>query len=132
MNMTLNEAILVKKIDNSKKYLEEGNNKKALKVLNELVKEKPSFSEAWLCLGIAKRRLNNLNGAIECFKVVCELDNSMLEAWGLLTISLVDQGKIEIAKETIEKAGQLNPYNSKIQFFRNNLIKLYTKFGPFF
>jgi len=130
--MALNEAILVKKIDDAKKYLENCNNEKALRVLNEFVKEDPSFSEAWLCLGIAKRRLNDLNGAIECFKVASALDNSMLEAWGLLTISLVDQGKIKIAKETIEKASRLNPYNSKIQFFRNNLIKLYTKFGPFF
>ena len=130
--MALNEAILVKKIDDAKKYLEDNKNKKALSVLNEFVKENPSYSEAWLCLGIAKRRLNDLNGAIECFKVASELDNSMLEAWGLLIISLLDQGKIEIAKETIEKASRLNPYNSKIQFFRNNLIKLYTKFGPFF
>ena len=130
--MALNETILVKKIDDAKKYLEDNKNKKALSVLNEFVKENPSYSEAWLCLGIAKRRLNDLNGASECFKVASELDNSMLEAWGLLTISLLDQGKIEIAKETIEKASRLNPYNSKIQFFRNNLIKLYTKFGPFF
>jgi len=132
MSMQLNKSILIKKLDNAKKYLEESKNEKALKILNKLIKETPTYDEIWLYLGITKRRLGNIDGAIDSFKMAIEINSTMLEAWGLLTITLIDQGNIDMAREIIDKASQLNPYNSKIQFFRNNLVRIYKKFGPFF
>ena len=132
MSMQLNKSIHIKKFDYAKRYLEERKNKKALKILNKLIKSTSTYDEIWLYLGITKRRLGDIDGAIESFKMASELNTSMLEAWGLLTITLIDQGNIDMAREIIEKASQLNPYNPKIQFFRKNLVRIYKKFGPFF
>ncbi|MEJ2251629.1 MAG: hypothetical protein P8Y70_12440 [Candidatus Lokiarchaeota archaeon] len=56
----------------------------------------------------------------------------MIEAWGLLTITLIDIDKIDEAKMYIKKAEQLNPLNKKLRFYSNNLVDIYLRFGPFF
>ena len=114
------------------KLLIKERNVKAIRLLNKLIKDEPSNSEAWLLLGIAKRRLNMLEDAIKCFETTTELDHEKEEAWGLLTITLIDCGRIEDAQEIIEKASQLNPTNHKLSFYKENLIHVYEKFGPFF
>jgi len=113
-------------------YLIKKKNTKAIKHLNKLIDNDPGNEEAWLLLGIAKRRLGSLEGAIECFKIVTELNTSMIEAWGLLTVTHMDNENYKMAEEVIEKAVQLNPNNEKIQFYQENLIRVYKKFGPFF
>lgn len=132
MSLQENKSLTVKRIDHVKKYLEVRKNQKALKILNKLIENNPSNDETWLYLGITKRRLGDLNGAIECFQKASELNISMLEAWGLLTITLIDQGNIEMAQKIIQKAHCLNPYNTNIHFFSKNLVRIYKKFGPFF
>ena len=132
MTSQLNKFALINQIDNAKKHLEARKNKKAFKILNKIIKDNPSNYDIWVYLGIAKRRLGDLDGAIECFKNASELNISMLEAWGLLTTTLIDKGNINMAKEMIEKACRINPYDTKINFFHKNLIRIYKKFGPFF
>ena len=130
--MQLNKLEYEKEIDIATNYLSKQKNFKAIKCLNKYLDKDPSNDEAWILLGIAKRRVGKLDEAIECLKTATELNTSKIEAWGMLTMTLVDKGKIEEAKSIIEKAGQLNPYNPKIQFFRDNLVRVYSKFGPFF
>ncbi len=130
--MQLNKLELAKQVELAERYLKDKNDAKAAKVLKKIVDEDPSNDEAWLLLGIAKRRLKEYDDAIECFKVATEFNPSMEEGWGLLTVTYVDHGKIKMAKESIEKAAQLNPHNDKIQFYRDNLIDVYKKHGPFF
>ncbi|MFX1392694.1 MAG: tetratricopeptide repeat protein [Promethearchaeota archaeon] len=132
MSLQQYKSVSVKSINNIKKYLEESKNKKAFKILDKLIKRNPSNDETWLYLGITKRRLGDLNGAIECFQKASNINISMLEAWGLLTITLIDQGNIKMAQQIIEKAHYLNPYNANIHFFSKNLVRIYKKFGPFF
>ena len=107
-------------------------NVKAIRYLNKLLDENPSNNQAWLLLGIAKRRLGALNDALKCFITATELNSSLLEAWGLLTITYLEKDERSLAEKTLEKASQLNPEDEKIQFYRENLIRLYKKFGPFF
>ena len=130
--MQLDKSLLEKQISKATEYLDEKKNVKAEKYLNKIIKKDPGNDEAWLLLGIAKRRLGKQGEAIECFTSATELNVSKEEAWGLLTITLVDQGNIVMAKKTIEKAGRLNPDNSRIQFLRHTLIETYIKYGPFF
>lgn len=130
--MQLNKSILEKQIDKATEYLDERKDDKAEKLLSKMVKKDPSNDEVWLLLGIAKRRLGERKEAIECFKAATELNISREEVWGLLTITLIDQGNIDMAKKTIEKAGRLNPNNAEIQFLCHTLVKTYTKYGPFF
>ncbi|MFX1329834.1 MAG: tetratricopeptide repeat protein [Promethearchaeota archaeon] len=107
-------------------------NLKAIKFLNKFLDEDPSNNQAWLLLGIAKRRLGALNEAIKCFTTAIELNSSLLEAWGLLAITYLDKNEKSLAEKVLEKASQLNPNDEKIQFYHENLIRLYEKFGPFF
>ena len=130
--MQINSLESDKFFERVNKLLIKEKNVKAIRLLNKLVKEDPSNSEIWLLLGIAKRRLNMLDKAIKCFKTATELDHEKEEAWGLLTITLIDSGRIEEAQEIIEKGSQLNPSNHKLSFYKENLIHVYEKFGPFF
>lgn len=130
--MQLNKLELEQKIDRATKYLINRKNFKAIKYLNKFLDKDPSNDEGWLLLGIAKRRIGELDEAIKCLNAAVKLNTSKLEAWGLLTMTLIDKGEVNKAMAIIEKAGQLNPYNSKIKFFCNNLVRVYIKFGPFF
>ena len=117
--MHLNKLKLEKRISQAEKLLRERNNLDATNFLHEIVEEDPVNESAWLLLGIAKRRLGKIKEAIKCFKAATEIKTSMVEAWGLLTISYIDYGKISKAKEAIEKASELNPNNDKLQFYSN-------------
>ena len=130
--MQLNKIEYERGIDTATKYLANSKNFKAIKFLNKLLDKDPSNDEAWLLLGIAKRRIGELDDAIKCLKTATEINTSKIEAWGLLTMTLIDKGDLREAEVIIEKAGSLNPYNPKIQFFRDNLVRVYSKFGPFF
>ena len=130
--MQLNKIEYKRGIDTATKYLANDNNFKAIKFLNKLLDKDPSNDEAWLLLGIAKRRIGELDDAIKCLKTATEINTSKIEAWGLLTMTLIDKGDLRGAEVIIEEAGSLNPYNPEIQFFRDNLVRVYSKFGPFF
>ncbi len=130
--MQLNKLELIKEFDHAKKYLEEREDIKAVHNLKKLIEKDPKNYELWLYLGIAKRRIEEYDDAIKCFEKATEFKSSSEEAWGLLTTTLMDQGNIDKAKKAIEKAGRLNPSNDHIQFLRQNLVRIYTKFGPFF
>ncbi len=130
--MEATQLEIFEEFDQAKKYLEGREDIKAVSNLERLVERAPKNFEVWLYLGIAKRRIEEYDEAIKCFKKVTELEKSNEEAWGLLTVTLVDQGKIEEAKKAIKEAARLNPSDEQILFLRDNLIHTYTKFGPFF
>lgn len=130
--MQFTNAVSLKEISHGKKYLEERKDTKAEKCLKKVIEKNPSNDDAWLYLGIARRRLKKIDGAIRCFKKATKLNDSMEEAWGLLTITLIDDGKITSAKKIIQEALRLNPRNERIRFLNKNLIHIYRKFGPFF
>ena len=130
--MALDEIKNNEVIELVNKYLAEQDNDKALSTINKLLDRDPSNDQAWLYLGIVNRRLGKLDIAIKCFETATELNNALIEAWGLLTITFLDKGKLEKAEEIMKTAAELNPNDEKIQFYRNNLIRVYKKFGPFF
>ena len=119
-------------IDRINKLLIKEKNFKAIRLLNKVVRDDPSNYDAWLLLGIAKRRVCLLSEAIDCFENATNIDSEKEEAWGLYTITLIDNGRLEDAQEIIEKASRLNPSNSKLSFYKETLIHVYEKFGPFF
>jgi tetratricopeptide (TPR) repeat protein len=119
-------------IDQINKLLAEKNNEKALVVVNSLLDKDPSNEQAWLYLGIVNRRIGKLDTAINSFETATELNNTLIEAWGLLTITFMDKGELKKAEEAMKVATELNPLDEKIQFYRENLIRVYEKFGPFF
>ena len=118
--------------DRAKKYLEEREDLKAVRDLEIILEKYPFNYEIWLYLGIGYRRIEDYGKAIDCFRKVTELQTSNEEAWGLLTITLIDQGNKDKAKSVLEEAARLNPTDEQILFLRDNLIHTYTKFGPFF
>lgn len=95
----------------------------AMGILRELQEKDPSNAIVWLYQGIIKRRLGETSKAIDCFKTALDLDHSLVEAWGLLTNTLVNQGDIKTAEGILEKAHLMNPHNKKIEFLRKNLIE---------
>jgi len=119
-------------IESINKYLTIRDNDKALAIVNDLLDKDPSNEQAWLYLGIINRRLDKLNDAIKCFETATDLNSTLIEAWGLLTITYIDMGNIKLAEEVMKKAVEFNPLDKKIQFYHDNLIRVYEKFGPFF
>ena len=130
--MELDEIKNKQAIDQINKLLAEKNNEKALVVVNSLLDKDPSNEQAWLYLGIVNRRIGKLDTAINSFETATELNNTLIEAWGLLTITFMDKGELKKAEEVMKVATELNPLDEKIQFYRDNLIRVYEKFGPFF
>ena len=130
--MALDEIKNNEVIELVNKYLAEQDNDKALSTINKLLDRDPSNDQAWLYLGIVNRRIGKLDVAIKSFETATELNSTLVEAWGLLTITFLDKGKIEIAEEIMKTAAELNPNDEKILFYRDNLIRVYKKFGPFF
>jgi len=114
------------------KLLAEQDNDKALSAVNKLLDRDPSNDQAWLYLGIVNRRIGKLDVAISSFETATELNSTLIEAWGLLTITFLDKGELEKAEEIMRSAAEKNPNDEKIQFYRDNLIRVYKKFGPFF
>ena len=114
------------------KFLAEQDNDKALSAVNKLLDRDPSNDQAWLYLGIVNRRIGKLHAAITSFETATELNNTLVEAWGLLTITYLDRGEHEKAEEIMKTAADKNPNDEKILFYRDNLIRVYKKFGPFF
>ena len=114
------------------KFLKEKNHEKALQYVNKLLDKNPTNESGWLYLGIVYRRKKKFDDAIRCFETAADLDNSMIEAWGLLTITYMDKGMVDKAKKAMDEAADLNPQDERILFYRNNLIRVYEKFGPFF
>ncbi|GAH50501.1 unnamed protein product, partial [marine sediment metagenome] len=105
-------------------------NDKALAIVNDLLDKDPSNEQAWLYLGIVNRRLGKLDDAIKCFETATDLNSTLIEAWGLLTITYIDMGSVKLAEEVMKKAVEFNPLDEKIQFYSDNLIRVYEKFGP--
>ncbi len=134
MNSTLELDEIKNKqaIEQVNKFLADKNNKKALIIVNSLLDKNPSNEQAWLYLGIVNRRMGKLDVAINSFETATELNSSLVEAWGLLTITYMDRGELKKAEEVMKIAAELNPLDEKIQFYRDNLIRVYEKFGPFF
>jgi len=130
--MQFNTLELESKLNHVNELLIKNENLKAIRYLEKLLDENPSNNQAWLLLGIAKRRLGALNDAISCFVTATELNPTLLETWGLLTITYLEKDEKNLAEKTLEKASRLNPEDEKILFYRENLIRLYEKFGPFF
>ena len=114
------------------KFLAEQQNVKALSAVNKLLDRDPSNDQAWLYLGIVNRRIGKLDLAIKSFETATELNNTLVEGWGLLAITLMDKGKFKKAEEIMRTAAEINPNDEKITFYRDNLIRVYKKFGPFF
>ncbi len=134
MNSTLalDEIKNKQALEQVNKCLADQDNKKALSLVNSLLDKNPSNEQAWLYLGIVNRRMGKLDIAIKSFETATELNNTLIEAWGLLTISYMDKGELKKAKDVMKTASDLNPLDEKIQFYRDNLIRVYEKFGPFF
>ena len=130
--MALDEIKNKEVIELVNKFLAEQDNDKALSAVNKLLDRDPSNDQAWLYLGIVNRRIGKLDFAIKSFETATELNSALIEAWGLLTITYLDLGKLEKAEEVMKTAAELNPNDEKIGFYRENLIRVYKKFGPFF
>jgi tetratricopeptide (TPR) repeat protein len=131
-NMNLNKPSLRKKFEEAEEFLLKQENAKAIELLEQLLDEIPTNERLWLLMGIANRRIGNKKKALQYFKTATELDSSMVEAWGLLTITYIDLNKIDEAQKSINNAAELNPSNEKLRFYSQNLIKIYLEFGPFF
>ena len=130
--LALDEIKNKQALEQVNKSLADQDNKKALSLVNSLLDKNPSNEQAWLYLGIVNRRMGKLDIAIKSFETATELNNTLIEAWGLLTISYMDKGELKKAKDVMKTASDLNPLDEKIQFYRDNLIRVYEKFGPFF
>jgi tetratricopeptide (TPR) repeat protein len=107
-------------------------NEKAIEHAKKLLEIDHESDQGWLSLGIGNRRIGNLTEAIRCFKKATNLNKSMEEAWGLLTITYLDTNQETIAKECLLNAVVANPSSEELKFYQQNLIRIYKTFGPFF
>ena len=93
-------------IEQINKFLADKDNHKALAAVNNLLDKEPTNENAWLYLGIVNRRMGKLDVAIKSFETATELDNTYIEAWGLLTITYMDKGDHQKAKKARGETGK--------------------------
>ena len=126
-----NSGILEQQIDSAKKYISEKKELKAVKLLKRISKSYPLNEKVWLLIGVANHRIGCYNKAIECYKKAANINSISLEAWRLIAVAYMDQGKNTEAEEIIEKAEKLNPSEIKLNFLRSNLEKIYLNYKSF-
>lgn len=126
------EVSLRDRIDKAFELLREKENAKAIELVRGLLKIDPEIDQGWLLLGIANRRIGDLDSAITCLQKTTEVNNSMEEAWGLLAVTYLDRKQEKRAKECLLRSVELNPSSEELKFYEQNLIRIYKMFGPFF
>lgn len=126
------EVSLRDRIDKAFELLREKENAKAIELVRGLLKIDPEIDQGWLLLGIANRRIGDLDSAITCLQKTTEVNNSMEEAWGLLAVTYLDRKQEKRAKEFLLRSVELNPSSEELKFYEQNLIRIYKMFGPFF
>ncbi len=126
------KEITSNKLEHVNDLLLKNKNRKAIKILKDILEEDPSNDDVWLFLGIAYRRINELERAIHCFKMSTEFNPTKIESWGLLVVTYLDLNQDELAKKVLIEACEKNPDDPKLEFYKENLIYVYKKFGPFF
>ena len=129
MNQELSPQELLEK---AIRLLGEKKNLKTIETVKELLENDPKNDRGWLLLGIAYRRVGELDSAVESFRKATELNKSMEEAWGLLAISFLDRNQDDLARQCLLTSVELNPSSKELKFYEQNLIRIYKKFGPFF
>jgi len=112
--------------------LRSNKNLETIEYIDELFDMEPTIDQAWLILGVAKRRIGGLDYAIRSFQKTVEFNNFMIEGWGLFTIMYLNKSEILLSENSLERAVELNPNNEKFLYYQNNLIHLSEQFGPFF
>ena len=68
-----------------------------------------SFAPAWLVLGVAQRRLGNLNASIGSLRQALKLDPDQLGGWVSLSVCLHDTGELNDALQACQIALKLDP-----------------------
>ena len=81
----------------------------AVRHAQAVVARNADFAPAWLVLGVAQRRLGQLNAAIQSLRQVVKLDPHQLGAWVSLSVALHDTGELVAALQACQTALQLDP-----------------------
>lgn len=93
----------------AKAYTASGDVQQAAAHLQEAVKIRPAFGEAWSDLGQARRSLLDSAGALQAFETAVRLHPEDPVAQYRLGAECLRQGKAHVAIEHLEKAYKLNP-----------------------
>ena len=91
-----------------------GKHAEALPWLQIAVKLDPELSRAWVNLGVARRRGNDLDGAEEAYRTALETDPGAVSAYQNLALLLRLRGRLDEADELMtlsQKVVSRNPFN---------------------
>lgn len=91
----------------------QGQRSEASRLIEEVLKENPSDSEALIGKGKLALLRNDTEGAITAFRTVLRDQPNSIEAYALLANAHLQKKEPELAKESLSKAVEMNPTNTK-------------------
>jgi predicted O-linked N-acetylglucosamine transferase (SPINDLY family) len=90
-------------------HLEAGRLADAELMLRAVIAMAPHYTPAWMSLGLALQRTENVAAAVDCFANLTQLDPNMFDGWIQLSNSLSLLGRKREAAAALTSAAQCNP-----------------------
>ena len=106
----------------------EGDDKGAITIYRDIVKQQPRFGLAWNNMGVAFREICEPEEAISCFRRAVAFSPDMAEAWNNLGVAQDEFHMTENASNSYQKAIELQPDYASAHF---NLGVSLQKLGRF-
>ncbi|WP_319521432.1 tetratricopeptide repeat protein [uncultured Desulfosarcina sp.] len=106
----------------------EGDDKGAITIYRDIVKQQPRFGLAWNNMGVAFREIGEPEEAISCFRRAVAFSPDMAEAWNNLGVAQDEFHMTENASNSYQKAIELQPDYASAHF---NLGVSLQKLGRF-
>ena len=119
---------LTEQLNKVDELLTDGDYKKAVTLLEEILCEEPDHKEALLRIGIAFTEMNEQKKALKALDYFFEFDRNNSEALEAYGCSHFKLGNYGLAKTYLEKAVELAPMSSSIA---RNLGVTYNQLGDF-
>jgi len=95
----------------AKKQIDQGDVKRGIAILEQLVKDVPGYVSAWNMLGMAYFQIKNTIDAERCLRKALEIDRNYVLAWGNIAVLFHSQGKLDNAITAFQNAIILEPDN---------------------
>lgn len=92
---------------------QEGRYDEALGEFEMLRAEQPASAQAWLGIGLVRRRQQQMDEALACFSEACRLDPLLPKAYVLEGQALLEQGQLDRAMLAFQSALNLDPKSVK-------------------
>lgn len=116
--------IIAQKFQEANLLIKNNNFEHAIEILNQIIKIKIDFAEAYYLLGISFKKLKKLNEAEHSYKNALKYKSNYIEAFYNLANLYISQGRFEEAEYNLKKTIEIK---NDFAFGHNNLANIQKK-----